>query len=118
VTLEALALVMRYVLLVNDHVEPEALASPSGTCGWSRSQGSHRDSRTATHRAGDPAVNVRPGPYLPTVPTIYQRKVTLKGSHPPIWRRLVVAEKLNFERPQPARPRPASKPRGRARAGA
>jgi hypothetical protein len=49
---------------------------------------------------------------------IYQRKVTLKGSRPPIWRRLVVAEKLNFERPQPARPRPASKPRGRARAGA
>jgi len=60
------------------------------------------------------AVNVRPGPYLPTVPTIYQRKVTLKGSHPPIWRRLVVAEKLNFERPQPARPRPASKPRAGA----
>jgi len=43
-------------------------------------------------------VSVSPGRYLPRVPKIYQLKVTLQGTHPPIWRRLLVPGNLNFER--------------------
>jgi hypothetical protein len=32
------------------------------------------------------------------VPNIYQLKVILQGTHPPIWRRLIVPGNLNFER--------------------
>jgi Plasmid pRiA4b ORF-3-like protein len=32
------------------------------------------------------------------VPNIYQLKVTLQGTHPPIWRRLIVPGNLNFAR--------------------
>ncbi len=53
--LEALARVMRYILEVNEHVEPEALQAPPGTRDRSRSEGRHHDRGTATHRAGPPA---------------------------------------------------------------
>ncbi len=52
----------------------------------------------ASKAAGMKTANVSPGPYLPAVPNIYQLKVTLQGTSPPIWRRLVVPGNLNFER--------------------
>ena len=44
------------------------------------------------------AASVSPGRYLPRVPNVYQLKVTLQGTNPPIWRRLLVPGNLNFAR--------------------